>query len=126
MTPSIELERSELPTKLTSFLNMHRLLRLFFERLGGVIVGLFGDDWRLVDIGRPRRRGRLPFQPGRSPRVRAREASPFQAPQKINERHEIAHREDRSARRREDVEELKLRRIGVVAARHPEITEDEL
>src|SRR5207249_692824 len=94
--------------------------------LGGIRVRSSGDDWRLFKIMFQRWRRRLPFQAGCAPRIWPGDATEFQRPQKINQRKQISDTKNRCAGGGEDVEQLKLRRIGVVAPRHSKITQNEL
>ena len=70
--------------------------------------------------------GRLPFQARSRAMGSACGASAFERPEKINQRQQIADAENGRARRREHIENLELRRIGVIAPRHSEIAQHEL
>ena len=94
--------------------------------LGGIGVGPVGDNRRFLKIMFRWRRGRLPLKTGCAPRIWPSDPTEFQRPQKINQRKQISDTKNRCAGGREDVEQLKLRRIGVVTSWHSEITENEL
>src|SRR5438477_12882495 len=71
-------------------------------------------------------RRRLPLQAGCAPRIWPSDATESQRPQKINQRKQISDPKNRCPGGGEDVEQLKLRRIGVVTPWHSEITQNEL
>src|SRR5215831_11291329 len=93
---------------------------------GGVVVGLVRHDRRLFEVMYRRRRGGLPFQPGRAPGICARHLAVLERPGQIDERHQVAHRQDARAGRGENVEDLELVGVDVIAARHAHVAEDEL
>src|SRR5207248_4410714 len=73
-----------------------------------------------------RRRRCLPLQTGRTPWVRSCGAAAFDRPDEINERQQISDAQNGCACCRENIENLKLRRIRVIAPWHSEIAHDEL
>src|SRR4051812_37961572 len=66
--------------------------------LVAIIVRAFGDDRRLVEVRHGRRRGRLPLEAGRIPRIRPGLLAISQRPDEIDERDQISDPEDRRAR----------------------------
>src|SRR5262245_54098551 len=91
-----------------------------------VIVCGQPDDRRVFEIVQGRRRWCLPLQSVTAPRIRCRHFPIAQRPDEVNHRHDISDGKYGSSGGREHVEHLELVRIGVIAARHPEIAQDEL
>src|SRR5580658_232652 len=91
-----------------------------------VRVRLFGHDGRLFKIERGGRGSGFPFQALGLPRIVSGYWSVFERPDEIDQRDNVAEAQHGSARARHYVENLKLRRVSVVAARLPQISGDEL
>src|SRR5690349_19382866 len=79
-----------------------------------------------MEIFRGWRRIRRPLKASSGPGILASHLAVAHGPGEIEHREQIAERENRSAGGGKDVEHLKFRRIGVVAARHAEIAKNEL
>src|SRR6185503_9791421 len=91
-----------------------------------IVVGLPRYDRRFFEVVGRRRRRRLPLQTGRLPWVHAGDRSVTQRPDQINEWQRITDREYGGTGARHDVENLELRRIGVIAPRHAQVAQNEL
>src|SRR3954462_2715016 len=94
--------------------------------LARVLVWPAIDQGRFGKIMRRRRRRSLPLEAGCFPGVGSGDRSVAKRPNEVRERQGVPDSENRSAGARENIEDLKLGRIGVIAARHAEVTEDEL
>src|ERR1035437_3660066 len=92
----------------------------------GVVVSFVRDYRSFFKVVDRRRRRGLPFESGGAPGVGRSHLAVAQGPDEVDHGNHVADGQDASARGGEDVEHLKLRRVGVVAARHPEIAQDEL
>src|SRR5690349_8971993 len=79
-----------------------------------------------LEIVRGRRRRGLPFKTRRLPGVGWRTLAEKDRPREVEKRQEISDGQYRGANRRHHVPDLKLRRINVIAPRHPKNAEDEL
>src|SRR4051812_7905429 len=96
--------------------------------LSNWIVGIrtadyFGLPFEVV-LGR--RRIGLPFEARRRPGVACRFFPAEQRPPEVCERHQVAERKHHGAGGREYVQQLELRRVLVIAARHAEPAEQVL
>src|SRR5947209_18095515 len=91
-----------------------------------VIVGFLGDDRRLVEVVRRRRRRGLPLEAGGAIRVISGDRSIFQRPHQIKHWKQQTHCEHRRSRRGEHVQHLELRRINMVAPGHAHVSKHEL
>src|SRR6185312_12428835 len=91
-----------------------------------VAVGHLRHERRAREVALGRRRRGPPFETGGAPRIGSRALAVEDRPREVDERQHVGDREDGCARRREDVPGLQVRRIGVVAPRHTQVTEDEL
>src|SRR5712664_3902711 len=87
------------------------------------LPGHFGCD---MEIFRRWRRIRFPFKARGRPGIWPRNLAVTHGPNEVNHRQQIAQRENRPARRGQDVQHLKFRRIGVIAPRHAEIAKKKL
>src|SRR6185369_9908419 len=83
----------------------------FFARRKFISVP--GHDWRDFKIFSWRRRLRAPLESRQMPRIRLRVFAVAHRPDEVNRRYQHAEAENRRARGREHVEDLKLRRVGV-------------
>src|SRR5215831_6871097 len=106
--------------------NLRDLLVAFVDLL--VVIGFPGHDRFFLEIESCRWRLRLPLESGCVPRIVGCRLAVAHRPEEINHGEQIADAEDRSARGREDVENLELGHVTIVGvtARHAEIPEDEL
>src|SRR5271165_84342 len=108
--------------------NFHLLL--FLVRVRGVdlvvVVGFPGHDGLFVEVEGRRRRLRFPFESGGIPRVVRSGLAVTHRPEEVDHGQHVADAENRGSGGREHVQNLKLSRILIVAARHAEISEDEL
>ncbi len=91
-----------------------------------IVVWLPGNFRSDVKIFRRWRRIRFPLQARGGPGILPGNLAVTHGPGEISHREQIAQRENRCARRGQDVQHLKFRRIGVIAPRHAEIAENEL
>src|SRR6266436_853817 len=98
-----------------------------FWLLFRIAVRLFRDDWDLGEVMRRRGRRRLPFQPRRSPWIGPYLLAVSERPGQVNERDQVADRQDRRPGRRHHVKHVQLRpeAVIVVAPRHAQVTQDE-
>src|SRR5712692_1773643 len=97
-------------------------LRLF----GFISISFLNHDGGYVEVVRRRGRGGLPLETLGFPGIHARNRAVAKRPNQIDQRQHVTDSQDRRAGGGHDVQNLKLRRINVVAARHAEIAEDEL
>src|SRR5579862_6367454 len=91
-----------------------------------VVISFPGHNRGLIKIKCWWRRRRLPLEPCRSPRIRARDRAVFQRPEQINHGQQIADGEHTGSGGRQHVQHLKLRRILPIASRHADLPQDEL
>src|SRR6202035_230838 len=95
-------------------------------RLLAVVVGSAGDDRGDVEVVGWRRRVGVPLEADRAPGVGRAQLPVAHRPDEVGSREEVAEAEDRGAGGRQHVEDLELRRVGPVAPRHAEVSQDEL
>src|SRR5215475_2043145 len=79
-----------------------------------------------MEVVRWRRRTGFPLETRGLPGIRASDLAELQRPDEINRRQNEADCQDGSSGAGENVEHLEFRRIRSVAARHPQVPEDEL
>src|SRR5690348_10030581 len=91
-----------------------------------VRVSRLGDDWHHLIISRRRWRAGLPLKALCSPWIGCSHFAPFQRPNEIGHRQQVAERQDRSARRGHHVQNLELFGVGVIAPGHPQVAEQKL
>src|SRR5271168_3816512 len=91
-----------------------------------VVISFMVHNGNLRKVLLQRRRLQLPFKAGGLPGIIARNRSILQGPRQIQERHHVADPENCRSGGRENIQDLELRRIGVVTARHSQIAKDEL
>src|SRR5277367_5859957 len=109
-----------------AWLSNGRHLVLGFVREPIVIVGLVVDDRRLDEVLGERRGLGLPLESSSLPRIRPGDRSILQRPGHVQHRHKVADPEHGRPGGGEDIQHLELRRIGMIAARHAQIADDEL
>src|SRR5437899_13052096 len=96
------------------------------ERLlifAGVIVRRSSHDWGCFEIVFCWRGRSLPLKTGRAPWIGRRFLTVFQRPDEIDQGQDISDPKYRSTGARKDVVNLKLGRISMVPARHPQIAD---
>src|SRR6266576_1206410 len=102
----------------------HLLCGLVFEPL--VVIGLMVHDRDLDKVFRDRWRLNLPLEARRLPRIIAGNRSILQRPRQIQQRKHIPYTKHRSARSRQHIQHLELRRIRMIAPRHSQIPQNKL
>src|SRR5436853_5110100 len=93
------------------------------------LVSLAGDYWSLDKILSRRRRRRLPFESRQSPRIRFRDAAITHRPNQIDQRDQQTDSQYRRPRGGQNMQHLprnQIRRICVIASRHPHVTQNKL
>src|SRR5260370_14627858 len=91
-----------------------------------VVVGLPSDFGRDFEIFGHRRRGRLPFEAGSRPWIGSSDGTVAHGPDKINHGEQVAEREDGGSGGGHHIEDLELRRIAGIAARHAQVAKNKL
>src|ERR1700733_10513215 len=91
-----------------------------------VVVGVFGYDRNLLKIFGQGRRLNGPFKTLGAPGIRSRGRAVTHRPDQIDQRDHVADAQNRGAGGRHHVEHLKFLRVDRIAARHPQIAENEL
>src|ERR1700674_5756518 len=91
-----------------------------------VVVSFPIDHRGTVKIKSWWRRKSHPLQAGSAPGIVRRNFSIAHGPQEIHHRQKISDRENSGSGGRENVQPLEFRRILPVAARHPQVAQDEL
>src|SRR5665213_1047801 len=91
-----------------------------------VIVSFVIHDWSDDEILCERRRLRLPLETRCLPWIAARNLAVLQRPDKVDDGQQVTYTQNRGARSREHVQDLKLRRVGRIAPRHAQRAQNKL
>ena len=90
------------------------------------VLGRAADGGRLGEVVLGRRRRHGPFQAGDVPGVRPGGGASPKRPEEVGEGQHVGDAEDAGAAGGEDVQDLELGRVDVVAPGHAEVAEQEL
>src|SRR5579863_7224579 len=95
--------------------------------LSCVVVRIIGYHGGLVEIVSRRRRWRLlPLQSLGAPGILRRDRPFAPGPRQIEDRKQVAHSQNRGSGARHHVQSMKLGCVCMIAARHPQVSQQEL